>query len=242
MNIRFLGTSFGAPSKRRCQQSILVETHDIAYLFDAGAPVLDILVNSDYDVSKIKAIFISHLHGDHINGIFDIINLAAYFSMNLTVYLPEKSGIELFETYMMTTQNRRASDRIEFGLIDRADFYDDGILKVKCIPTAHMESENKPSYGFLLEDDHSRIFITGDLNRTLKDFPEFLYSEHTDMIVTEAAHPSAELLFEKLDQCKTDMTAVVHVMPVEKYDNLKKCAEISRIQVIFPNDNDEIRI
>jgi len=62
------------------------------------------------------------------------------------------------------------------------------------------------------------------------------------MIVTEAAHPSAELLFEKLDQCKTDMAAVVHVMPVEKYDNLKKCAEISRIQVIFPNDNDEMRI
>ena len=76
MNIRFLGTGFGAPYKNRHQQSILIEVGENAYLFDAGAPVTDILSFSQYDMSRIKTVFISHLHGDHMNGLNDMINLA----------------------------------------------------------------------------------------------------------------------------------------------------------------------
>ena len=55
MKIRFLGTSFGAPAVGRHQQSILLETESgNAYLVDAGAPVLDILVNTGYDLKKSK--------------------------------------------------------------------------------------------------------------------------------------------------------------------------------------------
>ncbi len=46
MKIKFLGTSYGAPSIGRRQQSILIETDDKnAYLIDTGAPVTDVLVN-----------------------------------------------------------------------------------------------------------------------------------------------------------------------------------------------------
>ena len=87
MKIRFLGTSFGAPSAGRHQQSILLETADgSGYLVDAGAPVLDILVNTGYDLTKLKAVFITHLHGDHMNGLHDIINLAAYYGIRCDKY------------------------------------------------------------------------------------------------------------------------------------------------------------
>ncbi|MBQ4607246.1 MAG: MBL fold metallo-hydrolase, partial [Clostridia bacterium] len=63
-----------------------------AYLVDAGAPVLDILVNAGYDLTKLKAVFITHLHGDHMNGLHDIINLAAYYNIRCTIWLSEQRG------------------------------------------------------------------------------------------------------------------------------------------------------
>lgn len=239
MNIRFLGTSFGAPSKGRHQQSLLVETNENVYLIDTGAPVLDILVNDSYDLTKIKAIFITHLHGDHMNGLFDILNLADFYKMNLSVYLPEQRGIDLFENYCMIQNNGCKSDRVSFKLIHDGDFYDDGDLKIKSVHTAHMENHQKPSYGFLLENNKSKVYITGDLHHSRKDFPEFLYREFVDMIITECAHFTAEALFDKLKCCKTDLAAVIHVMPNEKYDDLIKCARNVEMKVVFPNDNDE---
>ena len=85
MKIKFLGTSYGAPSKDRHQQSFLIEENEDLYIFDTGAPVLDILIKCGYDLSKIRAVFISHIHGDHLNGIFDMLNLSDYFNMNFTV-------------------------------------------------------------------------------------------------------------------------------------------------------------
>ena len=242
MNIRFLGTSFGAPSVGRCQPSILIETDKYSYLFDVGAPVLDILVNSNYDLKKIKAIFITHLHGDHINGIFDILNLADYYQMNLSVYVPETVGIELFENYTLMQKNGHKSERISFELIKDGNFYDDGNLKVKSFPTVHMEAAGRKSLGFLMENGEKKICFTGDLSHSLEDFPKFLYSEFTDMIITECAHFAAESLFEKIKKCKTDMVSVIHVMPTEKYDDLIKCANNTEIKVVFPMDNDEYTI
>lgn len=242
MNIRFLGTSFGAPSKGRHQQSLLVETNENAYLIDTGAPVLDILVNDSYDLTKIKAIFITHLHGDHMNGLFDILNLADFYKLNLSVYLPEQRGIDLFENYCLIQKNGGKSDSVSFKLINDGDFYDDGELKIKSVHTAHMENYQKPSYGFLLENNKSKVYITGDLHNTLKDFPKFLYSEFVDMIITECAHFNVEALFEKMKYCKTDLAAVIHVMPNEKYDDLTKRAKNVQMKVIFPNDNDEYKV
>ena len=61
INIRFLGTSFGAPTIGRHQQSILAEMDNgDAYLIDAGAPILDILVNDGYDLTKIRGNYSGH--------------------------------------------------------------------------------------------------------------------------------------------------------------------------------------
>ena len=242
MNIKFLGTSFGAPSKGRCQPSVLVETDKFSYLIDVGAPVLDILINSGYDLKKIKAIFITHMHGDHINGLFDILNLAGYYKLNLNIYVSEQCGIKLFEDYCIMQSNGKISNNINFKLIKQGNFYDDGNLKITSFPTSHMEASGRTAYGFLIKADDKKAYFTGDLHCSLKDFPEFLSVEPVDMIVTECAHFSAEAIIEKLKNCKTSTAAIVHVMPTEKYKDFKKYINDIPLKIVFPKDNDEYTI
>ena len=61
MQIRFLGTSHGVPMPERFYQSMLIETDNgNSYLVDAGAPVMDLLVRLNYDLTRVKAAFITH--------------------------------------------------------------------------------------------------------------------------------------------------------------------------------------
>lgn len=234
MNIRFLGTGFGAPYKGRHQQSILIEVGDLSYLFDAGAPVTDILSFGGYDMSKIRTVFISHLHGDHMNGLNDMINLADFFNIRCNVYLSEQRGIEAFRSYTYM-QLQRESKRVDLKLINEGLFYDDGTVKVTAYQTDHMKG--LPCYAFMVEAEGKRVFITGDLSPELNDLPEVVFEEKTELLITEAAHFEAEFLVKRLKETKAETVAFVHVMPPEKYESLKR--ETAQFRTLYPNDGEE---
>ena len=62
MKIKFLGTSHGVPLPERHYQSILIETDNGDYLFDAGAPVMECWIKEGYDLTKLKSVFVTHVH------------------------------------------------------------------------------------------------------------------------------------------------------------------------------------
>lgn len=242
MNIKFLGTSYGAPSKERHQPSILIEENGSGYLFDAGAPVLDILVNGGYDLKRIKAIFITHMHGDHINGLFDVLNLANYFDMRFQIYLPDAKGVELVEQYCRLQNITFSDDRLTIRQILDGEFYCDEALTVRSVHTSHMEAVERSCFGFFVKSKSGTLYITGDLHKTLKDFPDFLYTTFADMIVTECAHFSPEDILEKISKCNVDRVAFIHVMPSAKYERLKELTKDIKIKFDFPCDGDEYKI
>ena len=67
----------------------------------------------------------------------------------------------------------------------------------------------------------------------MNDIPEFLRDEPTDMMITECAHFSVAELEEKVKSLKVAKTAVIHVMPPEKY------RELERTKMLLPKDGDE---
>lgn len=233
MNIRFLGTGFGAPYKNRHQQSILIEVGKLSYLFDAGAPVCDILSFAEYDMSKIKTVFISHLHGDHLNGLNDMINLAEFFNIRCNIYLSEQRGIDTFKNYTFM-QLQKESNRVDFKLINEGKFYEDGMLSVTAYQNLHMKG--LPCYSFLIEAEGKKVYITNDLSPDMSDIPSDICKISPDLFITEAAHFSASEIVEKCNRLRLDKVGFIHVMPPEKYDEIKACHK--NFEAVYPNDTE----
>lgn len=76
MQIIFLGTSAGKPTTTRNVSAIALKPEDKKewLLFDCGeATQHQILKISNLSIAKLRYIFITHLHGDHIYGIFGLL-------------------------------------------------------------------------------------------------------------------------------------------------------------------------
>ena len=249
MQIRFLGTSHGAPLPGRHCQSILIETEGGAYLFDAGAPVTDLLVNEGFALTQLRAVFVTHMHSDHFDGLPGLVCLASWFylKMRFGVYLPERSGVDAVRSFCRARlQNEyrwdkeESEERVPFFCYEAGVVYDDGNLKVVAHPTEHLKRIGKPAYGFLIEAEGKKVFITGDMHGSLSDFPEFLFSERVDLLISECAHFDPASLGEKLKNCKAKTVAVIHVFPLRRFAELKEVEPTVPARMIYPNDGDEL--
>lgn len=136
--------------------STLIETNEVKVLIDLGTSSLYVeksLRNLGIEPSEIKAVFVSHIHSDHIKGLKVFIkkyNPLIYVTEKLLPLLEEQIGKFNYETY---------SDRV-------AIIKD---LKVESIETSH---DAKESMGFLIESNGKSIVHitdTGYINSKYHD-------------------------------------------------------------------------
>lgn len=69
MDIQFLGTGAGQPSKARNVSSLalkLLDEINEVWLFDCGEGTQNRILETTIRPRKVSKIFITHLHGDHI--------------------------------------------------------------------------------------------------------------------------------------------------------------------------------
>ncbi|MBD2869821.1 ribonuclease Z [Paenibacillus arenilitoris] len=72
MKIWFLGTGAGRPGKHRNVTGIALQLPDPSchwWLFDAGEATQHQLLRTPLKLSKLEAVFVTHLHGDHLYGL-----------------------------------------------------------------------------------------------------------------------------------------------------------------------------
>ncbi|CDQ39729.1 ribonuclease Z [Virgibacillus salexigens] len=101
MELVFLGTGAGVPSKERNVSAIalkLLQEQNCIWLFDCGEATQHQILYTSIKPRKITKIFISHLHGDHIYGLPGLLSSRSFQGGDtpLTIYGPQglKSFIE----------------------------------------------------------------------------------------------------------------------------------------------------
>ncbi len=106
LRIVFLGTSAGTPSRERNVAAVAMVLDGTVLLFDCGEGTQHQLLRAPVRSGAIEAIFLTHLHGDHVYG---LPGLLASMSMNgrerpLDLIGPEGTR-EYLEATLRTTQH-----------------------------------------------------------------------------------------------------------------------------------------
>jgi ribonuclease Z len=93
MKFLFFGTSAGKPTKQRNVSALAMEFENDNkwYLFDCGEATQHQILKSRLSSSKLDTIFITHLHGDHVYGLFGLITsrMLDKITKPLTIYGPK---------------------------------------------------------------------------------------------------------------------------------------------------------
>lgn len=117
MQIEFLGTGAGSPSKQRNVSSLalrLLEERNAIWLFDCGEATQHQILHTTIRPRKIEKIFITHLHGDHIFGLPGLLSSRSFQGGKepLTVYGPK--GVKDFVTVALRVSGTRLSYPLKF--------------------------------------------------------------------------------------------------------------------------------
>ncbi|WP_456418682.1 ribonuclease Z [Methanocaldococcus infernus] len=103
LEITFLGTGAAIPSKRRNHMGIALKFNGDIYLLDCGENIQRQFLYTNLSPMKIKAIFITHLHGDHILGIPGVIQSLSFMgrTQKLEIYGPKgiKEIVEMAKNF-----------------------------------------------------------------------------------------------------------------------------------------------
>lgn len=94
MQITFLGTSSGVPTRSRNVSSVALRLPQRAelWLFDCGEGTQHQIMRSDLKISQLCRIFITHMHGDHVFGLMGLLATCglAGNAQRIDIYGPPK--------------------------------------------------------------------------------------------------------------------------------------------------------
>ena len=123
MQLQFLGTGAGQPSKARNVSSLvlkLLEEINEVWMFDCGEGTQHQILETTIKPRKISKIFITHLHGDHIFGLPGFLSSRSFQAneeqTNLEIYGPK--GIKNFVLSSLRVSGSRLPYRIDFHEFD----------------------------------------------------------------------------------------------------------------------------
>ena len=105
MQITFLGASHGVPEANRRCSCTLIETNGRYYFIDMGVNAIDALRTRGIEVEDVKGIFITHMHGDHTNGLISFVDLISWYfkTADPEICLPNLEGVEAINPLTGTT-------------------------------------------------------------------------------------------------------------------------------------------
>ena len=150
MQLQFLGTGAGMPSKERNTSALVVkllEERGTVWLFDCGEATQHQILHTTIRPRKVEKIFITHLHGDHIFGLPGFLSSRSFLGGEdtLTIYGPR--GLKEWITASFNVSKTHLTYPIEFVEVEEGVVFEDELFVV----TAQLLEHVLPCYGYRIE-------------------------------------------------------------------------------------------
>ena len=247
MRITFIGTGPGIPEGGRRCSSALLESGSRKYIIDMGTDALSEMMKRGITPDDLTAVFITHQHDDHIDGMFGFLNALnwGFPAADPEIFLPRPEAADFFRSWSRFN-GMALRESIRFSPVKKGCFYEDDTIRVTALENGHCPF----SYGFLIEAEGKALLFSGDLkvgDGATADFGRFL-SEYSpaggiDLAVSECAHFDAMTYIRPLRENPPKRFFLNHYTAeyIESCYRLK-AALLGELPVILLNDNYEISL
>jgi ribonuclease BN (tRNA processing enzyme) len=254
-SLRCFGTGDGWPSADRNHSSFLYRFGSTRVLIDCGEGTSRSYKASGLSYDALDAIFLSHMHADHIGG-FLMLMQGLWLEERrkaLPIYMPARAIApmrEMLKTALIYDELLRF--KMETLALKSEAKTAVKTVRVTAFPTTHLDSLRKKfspasasrfsAFCFLLEHKKLRIGHSADLGRPADLDP--LFTKPLDVLVCELAHFTPEKILNYLRDKRVKRVIFVHVSrdyrPQLEVIRKKAKEALLDTEVLFPGDGDEI--
>lgn len=184
----FVGTGSAMAYKAFNTSIAFVDDKDESFLIDAGGgnSIFNYLERANIEIVKIKNLFITHNHTDHILGVLWLIRKFATINNEQLIcnfYMPDSvytDLIKLCEITISKGQLKKGLEHIKFNIVHNLETINIGDLKITFFDTLY---EKTTQFGCKIEDSELSIGFCGDVP-LLKE--NFSLLENVDVLIHEA--------------------------------------------------------
>ena len=240
MELHFLGAGHGVPTADRFCSCAMLTCGGKRYLIDIGAPVADLFIRENIDFSDLRAVFVTHRHGDHTAGLPHLLDLCNWYftESNFDVYVTEQKTVDALHAIVLSRADAFDTARLRLHTYVEGEIYRDENIAVTAIATNHMNGKY-PSFAFMVEGDGQRVFFTGDMKvGNPIDFPFLAKKLPSTAVVAEMAHFKADALLPHIEACDTQMVLVNHYNDSWSLESIAKLQEKVSVPVHKVCDGD----
>ena len=151
MKLTILGCNSGVPRDNSQTTSQILETGNSLFLIDCGEGTQNKIRKHKIKFSRIKQIFISHLHGDHFFGLIGLISTFRLLGRAISLDIFGPKGIKEIITVQLKHSHSWTNYQITFHELSSSKselIFENDFVKVSTIPLSHRIYTN----GFLFKE------------------------------------------------------------------------------------------
>ena len=226
-SIQFLGYSGGVPTLLSNTSSCIIDNSDFLFLIDCSEGSFRKLLQFKYNINRVDAIFITHMHPDHISGLIPFLFYKQVIknTTEINIYGPEN-----IEKYLLTNF-RKLGFSPSFPLNIHVVHNDQKFQHQNLMIITKLLDHGVDCYGYRFADKIKDITYITD---TRKHSELIAFSLKTDLLILESTFPigmekkasdkyhlSISDAFEIADSARVKRLVLTHFSPRISSTSLK---------------------
>ena len=250
MELTLLGTGCPKADFKRFGPSNLVSTNRTKILVDCGSGVTQRLNQANISSANIDALFLTHLHSDHVVDLYQLIisSWHSYRTKPWKIFGPK--GSKIFVKNIMNAWKKERQERIKYEArfstkafdIQVKEFNSLGSINIKDVKIKYFEVDHKPvkyAYGFNFIYKNKKLTISGD---TKPCENVMKYGQKADVLLHEVFIDGEIMKTNKMRTTKTLHNVRKYHTPstlVGKIAKIARCKKLVLTHLVPTNFNEK---